>query len=110
MRCGKRAVRSRSSSICRRASRTGSTRNMSPLPSVLVLELHWRAVVGEALERGTLNVPCAGLLTQAWRLATARAIARKLRWPAHVRVVAVGGATLGGSGKTPLAVACAAKL
>lgn len=67
-------------------------------------------MVGEALEQGTLNVPCAGLLTGAWRLATARAISRKLRWPAHVRVVAVGGATLGGSGKTPLAVACAAKL
>jgi tetraacyldisaccharide 4'-kinase len=83
---------------------------MSPLRSLLVLELHWRAVVGEALEQGTLKVPCAGLLTVAWRLATAHAICRKLRWPAHVRVVAVGGATLGGSGKTPLAIACAAKL
>jgi len=37
-------------------------------------------------------------------------LARPLRIPAGVRVLCVGGATLGGSGKTPLAVACAARL
>jgi tetraacyldisaccharide-1-P 4'-kinase len=39
-----------------------------------------------------------------------RSLCRRLSWPAHTRVVAVGGATLGGSGKTPLAIACAAEL
>lgn len=37
-------------------------------------------------------------------------MARPLELPARARVVAVGGATLGGSGKTPLAIACAAEL
>src|SRR5580698_6080578 len=111
-RWGKRAVRSRSSSICRRASRTGSTRIMRLTPRVLVLELHLRAVLhlGETLERGTLRVPFSGLLAGAWRLAMTRTLRRNLRLPAHVRVLAIGGATLGGSGKTPLAIACAAEL
>jgi tetraacyldisaccharide 4'-kinase len=64
----------------------------------------------EALEHGTLRVPFSGLLTGVWRLAMTRALRRNLSWPAHVRVVAIGGATLGGSGKTPLAIACAAEL
>ncbi len=50
-----------------------------------------------ALERGL------GRLVQ-------RSVVRRLRAPSHVAVVAVGGATLGGSGKTPLAMACAAEL
>lgn len=71
-----------------------------------------RAVLGlgETFERGTLKVPFSGLLAGAWRLAMIRALRRNLGFPAHVRVVAVGGATLGGSGKTPLAIACAADL
>ena len=39
-----------------------------------------------------------------------RTVVRRLRGPPHVAIVAVGGATLGGSGKTPLAIACAADL
>ncbi len=66
--------------------------------------------LNEALERGTLRVPFSGLLTGAWRLAMTRALRRNLSWPADVRVVVIGGATLGGSGKTPLAIACAAEL
>src|SRR5580704_17152174 len=66
--------------------------------------------LAEALEHGTLRVPFSGLLTGAWQLAMARALRRHLCWPAHVRVIAIGGATLGGSGKTPLAIACAAEL
>lgn len=66
--------------------------------------------LGQALEQGTLKLPCSGLLAQAWRLAMSGALCRKLSWPAGTRVVAIGGATLGGSGKTPLAVACAAEL
>jgi tetraacyldisaccharide 4'-kinase len=71
-----------------------------------------RAVLhlGETLERGTLRVPFSGLLAGAWRLAMTRTLRRNLRLPAHVRVLAIGGATLGGSGKTPLAIACAAEL
>jgi tetraacyldisaccharide 4'-kinase len=64
----------------------------------------------EALEQGTLRVPFSGLLTGAWRVAMTRTLRRNLSWPAHVRVVVIGGATLGGSGKTPLAIACAAEL
>jgi tetraacyldisaccharide-1-P 4'-kinase len=66
--------------------------------------------LGEALEQGTLRLPCSGLLTKAWRVAMTRSLCRRLSWPAHTRVVAIGGATLGGSGKTPLAIACAAEL
>ncbi len=48
------------------------------------------------------------LLEQGW--ARASRPVRPLRVPPGVRVVCIGGATLGGSGKTPLAVACAAAL
>ena len=39
-----------------------------------------------------------------------RSVVRRLAVPQGVAIVAVGGSTLGGSGKTPLAVACAAEL
>jgi tetraacyldisaccharide 4'-kinase len=39
-----------------------------------------------------------------------RAVTRRIAAPSRVQVVAIGGATLGGSGKTPLAIACAAEL
>jgi tetraacyldisaccharide 4'-kinase len=39
-----------------------------------------------------------------------RTVSRRLRVPDGVQVVAIGGATLGGSGKTPLAIACAREL
>lgn len=39
-----------------------------------------------------------------------RTVVRRLAWPSGVRVVGVGGTTFGGSGKTPLAIACAAEL
>jgi tetraacyldisaccharide-1-P 4'-kinase len=66
--------------------------------------------LGEALEQGTLRVPFAELFTGVWRLAMTPALRRELTWPSHVRVVGIGGSTLGGSGKTPLAIACAAEL
>lgn len=37
-------------------------------------------------------------------------VVRRLPAPAHTAIVGVGGATLGGSGKTPLAIECAAEL
>jgi tetraacyldisaccharide 4'-kinase len=66
--------------------------------------------VARALERGDLRGPAARVLASAWGLVASRGVARPLLLPAGVRVVTVGGATLGGSGKTPLAIACALEL
>jgi tetraacyldisaccharide 4'-kinase len=66
--------------------------------------------LARALERGTYTGPVATALGRAWEHTLGRAVVRRLTWPSHVRVLAVGGATLGGSGKTPLAMACAAEL
>jgi tetraacyldisaccharide 4'-kinase len=68
------------------------------------------APFAEALERGAYAGPLARTLGRVWEHTLGRAVVRRLAWPSHVRVVAVGGATLGGSGKTPLAMACAADL
>jgi tetraacyldisaccharide-1-P 4'-kinase len=73
-----------------------------------------RAAVSELLEQGRLAPPPATrvlrALCAAWGRALGRTIVRRLAWPRGLRVVAVGGSTLGGSGKTPLAMACAAEL
>lgn len=45
-----------------------------------------------------------------WTQTMGRTLVRALPLPAGPRVIAVGGATLGGSGKTPLAIACAEHL
>jgi tetraacyldisaccharide 4'-kinase len=66
--------------------------------------------VARALERGDLRGPTASVLASLWGLVASRSVARPLLLPAGVRVVTVGGATLGGSGKTPLAIACALEL
>jgi tetraacyldisaccharide 4'-kinase len=66
--------------------------------------------IAQALERGTVHGPVSRWLAKIWAAASRRSLVRPLRWPDHVRVIAVGGATLGGSGKTPLAIACAAEL
>jgi tetraacyldisaccharide 4'-kinase len=66
--------------------------------------------VARALERGDLSGPAARVLSSLWGLVASRGVARPLLLPAGVRVVTVGGATLGGSGKTPLAIACALEL
>ncbi|HEY6463199.1 MAG TPA: tetraacyldisaccharide 4'-kinase, partial [Polyangiaceae bacterium] len=66
--------------------------------------------IARALEDGRLRGPIARVLSRAWAGAASRSVARPLEVPAGVRVVAVGGATLGGSGKTPLAIACARHL
>ena len=59
------------------------------------------------LERG-MGAPSWGSLSRLW--ASAVRLARPLRIPRGVRVLCVGGATLGGSGKTPLAIACTSRL
>jgi tetraacyldisaccharide 4'-kinase len=69
-----------------------------------------QAVIGRALEEGRLQSSMARAVAAVWGPVAARYLERRLPIPAGIRVVAVGGATLGGSGKTPLAVACAREL
>lgn len=59
------------------------------------------------LEEGRLDVKGARLLSSAWRTLVAYDIRRPVPIPPGARVIAVGGSTLGGSGKTPLAIALA---
>lgn len=66
-----------------------------------------RALFARRFERGGAAAPIARLLAAVWEVASARAVARPLRVPAGVRVVGVGGAVLGGAGKTPVAIALA---
>jgi tetraacyldisaccharide 4'-kinase len=66
--------------------------------------------VAEALEGGTVDGALARWVERVWARTAQRRIVRPLVCPPHVRSVTVGGATLGGSGKTPLAIACAAHL
>ncbi len=74
----------------------------------------WRAMVlaadvARSLEEGR-GGRAAGAVAAAWGAVAARSLARPLLFPADARVVVVGGSTLGGSGKTPLAIACALHL
>jgi tetraacyldisaccharide 4'-kinase len=66
--------------------------------------------VARGLEEGRYQGALAGSLAAAWAMVSARALVRPVAASAGVRVVSVGGATLGGSGKTPLAIACAKEL
>jgi tetraacyldisaccharide 4'-kinase len=63
-----------------------------------------------ALEQGRFDGPIIRACAAAWARIGTRTVVRRLDLPAWTRVVAIGGATLGGSGKTPLAIACAAEL
>lgn len=60
------------------------------------------------LEEGALGGPFSRLLGRAW--ARRAAVARPLEIPAGIVTIGVGGSTLGGSYKTPVAVALAARL
>jgi len=66
--------------------------------------------VARALERGELRGGAAAILAAAWGHVASRGVVRPVSLPAGRRVIAVGGATLGGSGKTPLAIACAVEI
>lgn len=69
--------------------------------------------LAQALERGSLRGPLARALSRAWAGAFEAGLARVARplvLPPQIPVLAVGGATLGGSGKTSLAIACAERL
>jgi tetraacyldisaccharide 4'-kinase len=67
-----------------------------------------RLAIARGLEAGVVRGRCADLASRAWA-AWAR-VERPLTWRENARVVAIGGSTLGGSGKTPLAIACAEEL
>lgn len=58
------------------------------------------------LERG-MTLPGARWLSEAWNAWMSDTLARPIPTPHGARLVTVGGATLGGSGKTPLAIALA---
>jgi tetraacyldisaccharide 4'-kinase len=62
------------------------------------------------LESGWLDDPISRAAERAWASIAVARLAKRLAVRSGARVVAVGGATLGGSGKTPLAIACARAL
>lgn len=67
-----------------------------------------RRRAAQALERGEVAGPVARTL--GWLWARVADPVRSVRLPPGVRVVGVGGATLGGAGKTPLVLALAREL
>jgi tetraacyldisaccharide 4'-kinase len=71
-----------------------------------------RVAVARRLERGTSlsGVPGARALAAVASRALDTGVVRRLAVPRGVEVVTVGGATLGGSGKTRLALSCAREL
>ena len=64
-------------------------------------------IFAQALEDGWLDGRLARAAEGAWGRVATRRLVKTLTWRDGARVVAIGGATLGGSGKTPLAIACA---
>ena len=63
--------------------------------------------VQNALEKGYFQGRFAHFASSAWAQIASRRIVKPLHVPAGVRLICVGGATLGGSGKTPTAIALA---
>jgi tetraacyldisaccharide 4'-kinase len=69
-----------------------------------------RAAIGRRLETPGRPAFAARLLSTAWNVAATRGIARPLALPRAAHVIGVGGASLGGSYKTPFAIALAGAL
>ena len=130
-RSGKRFVRSRSSVSCRSASASGSRSSsmsvMAPGVAVFATSFLVRSrralctvpvVLVPAVRSHVARCLEEGILSGSWSRALARAHApfahdrsrAPLRLPRYRDVVTVGGATLGGSGKTRVALACAREL
>ncbi len=66
-----------------------------------------RSRLTELLERGAIDGSFARACAEVVARVAAPRLARPMTVPPGVRVLTVGGATWGGSGKTPLAIACA---
>ena len=66
--------------------------------------------MGSALEAGRFSTPLTRAIAHALDPFFAAKLTRRVTVPAHVSLVCVGGATLGGSGKSRLANACARSL
>jgi len=69
-----------------------------------------RERIGRRLERGSAKTLVGRALAGAWSALAAPRVARPVEWPEGARVVGVGGAVLGGAGKTPVAIAIAEAL
>lgn len=65
-----------------------------------------RSTVARWLEEGTLDVPLTRAIARVGKGAIERGLARPLHVPHGLATITVGGATLGGSGKTRVALAC----
>lgn len=65
-----------------------------------------RTAVARWLEEGSLDAPWTRALSRLGAGAVARGLARQLDVPNGLVAITVGGATLGGSGKTRVALAC----
>jgi tetraacyldisaccharide 4'-kinase len=68
-----------------------------------------RALLGRRLEAGTRS-PLALAAASLWARVAAASVARPLHLPEGAHVIGLGGAVLGGAGKTPLAVALCREL
>jgi tetraacyldisaccharide 4'-kinase len=66
--------------------------------------------LASGLEAGRWDGRTSRVLASAWGAVAARRLVRPAVVPAGIDVVCVGGATLGGSGKTRVAIACAREL
>lgn len=64
-------------------------------------------VLQDQLESGRFDGPVSRLASRVYGHVAAKYLVRKITVPQHVRMIAVGGATFGGSGKTPVAIAWA---
>jgi tetraacyldisaccharide 4'-kinase len=69
-----------------------------------------RAFVARRLERGAAGSWPERFAARTWEAWSQQAVARPLRLPAGARVIGIGGATLGGAGKSPVAIAIARAL
>jgi tetraacyldisaccharide 4'-kinase len=68
-----------------------------------------RAALARRLESG-LGLPGSAFLTPLWGALSASRVRRPLTLPPRTRIIGIGGATLGGSGKTPFSIALARKI
>jgi tetraacyldisaccharide 4'-kinase len=66
-----------------------------------------RTTIARWLEEGALSSPASRMVGRAHAALAGRSLARPLRVPSGLVTITVGGSTLGGSGKTRVALACA---